>query len=299
MAAPHVTGVAALLLSYNPNLTAAQLKTAILNGAEPHQIDIPDSDEDEDDLPDKQWVKKLNATKALQYVMDNYGSNTNIGCYSKAFSKSINSSSDYFEESNYMLRLNVQDEYSYNFSLSSTSALDVTLYDSNLNEIAISTTSANGGCTIDFDKYLTEGKYYLQTSYVSETATGTVSLTIACEHTHSYTHRYLKSNATYHKAYCACGEFQLKPHVVRIGDSGPSNTCALCGMALSPIGGLNGIQATATYVTLNGSFIAQNGIIYLVDADWDVYFAGTLQFYLNTNLPIVTNRVAIYGEGLL
>ncbi|MBQ8405773.1 MAG: hypothetical protein IJX09_03880 [Clostridia bacterium] len=65
------------------------------------------------------------------------------------------------------------------------------------------------------------------------------------------------------------------------------------------IGGLNGIQATATYVTLNGSFIAQNGTIYLVDADWDAYFAGTLQFYVNTNLPIVTNRVAIYGEGRL
>ncbi|MBQ8405976.1 MAG: hypothetical protein IJX09_04925, partial [Clostridia bacterium] len=161
-------------------------------------------------------------------------------------------------------------------------------------------TSANNGCQIDFSRFLFKGKYYLQTSYVSETATGTINVTIRGEaHMHLYTHRYIKSNATYHKAYCACGEFQLKPHVVRIGDSGPSNTCALCGMALSPIGGLNGIQATATYVTLNGSFIAQNGIIYLVDADWDAYFAGTLQFYLNTNLPIVTNRVAIYGEGRL
>ena len=40
------------------------------------------------------------------------------------------------------------------------------------------------------------------------------------------------------------------------------------------------------------------GGIYLVDEDFDAYFEGTLQFYLNTDLPLLTNTVAIYGEGL-
>jgi len=38
LAAPHVAGVAALLLSVNPNLTATQLRDAILNNAEPIRI---------------------------------------------------------------------------------------------------------------------------------------------------------------------------------------------------------------------------------------------------------------------
>ena len=70
MAAPHVTGVAALLLSINPNLTAAQLKTAIMNGVDDnHTISTPDGN---------QSVKKLNAYKAVKYVLDNYGNNITL-----------------------------------------------------------------------------------------------------------------------------------------------------------------------------------------------------------------------------
>lgn len=56
MAAPHVTGVAALLLSMAPDLSAAQLKQAILGGSDEITINTPDG---------KQTVKKLNAYKAL------------------------------------------------------------------------------------------------------------------------------------------------------------------------------------------------------------------------------------------
>lgn len=57
MAAPHVTGVAALLLSKSPTLTAAELKEAILEGADDITISIKGGNQD---------VKKLNAYKALQ-----------------------------------------------------------------------------------------------------------------------------------------------------------------------------------------------------------------------------------------
>ena len=62
-AAPHVTGVAALLLSLNPNLTASQLKTAILNSAKPHPATLPNGQE--------QTIKLLDAYGAVKYVLEN------------------------------------------------------------------------------------------------------------------------------------------------------------------------------------------------------------------------------------
>lgn len=59
MAAPHVAGVAALMLSKNPSLTAAELKEAILRNADTITISTPDGDQD---------VKKLNAYKAVDDV---------------------------------------------------------------------------------------------------------------------------------------------------------------------------------------------------------------------------------------
>lgn len=57
MAAPHVTGVAALLLSLDPTLTGKQLKEKILQGSDSITISTPDGN---------QIVKKLNAFGAMQ-----------------------------------------------------------------------------------------------------------------------------------------------------------------------------------------------------------------------------------------
>lgn len=59
-----MAGVAALLLSIDPNLTVSQLKTAILSSAVPIDITIPNGT--------VQNVKKLNAFNAVKYVLDNY-----------------------------------------------------------------------------------------------------------------------------------------------------------------------------------------------------------------------------------
>ena len=56
MAAPHVSGVAALMLSANPNLTGAQLKSLLLNNSDEITISTPAG---------TQNVKKLNAYKAV------------------------------------------------------------------------------------------------------------------------------------------------------------------------------------------------------------------------------------------
>ena len=55
MAAPHVTGVAALLLSLDPTLTGSELKSIIINSADNIKIDKGD-------------VKKLNAYEAVKQV---------------------------------------------------------------------------------------------------------------------------------------------------------------------------------------------------------------------------------------
>jgi len=57
MAAAYVSGVAALLLSANPTLTARQLKQMIITGADPHTIYTPHG---------TQVVKRLNAAGAVQ-----------------------------------------------------------------------------------------------------------------------------------------------------------------------------------------------------------------------------------------
>ena len=272
MAAPHVTGVAALLLSYNPDLTAAQLKSAILNGADTISISTPDG---------TQSVKKLNAIKALQYVMDNYGDSVNLKFNDRTFSKAIDATSSYFEESNCMLMMKVTNAYEYDFSISSTSALNITLYDENLDEISISTTSLNGGCQIDFSEDLSIGKYYLQASYVSETATGTIEITISGEpHTHEYNHKYVSLGASGHSAFCECGAGIIQSHAVNGDDPPAKRRCIKCNQLVLP--GDEGfiiMSLQAQYVTANGSFIAPDGVIYLVEADIEAYLNDTLIFY--------------------
>lgn len=64
MATPHVTGVAALMLSVNPNLTAVELKSAILSNSDTITITIPDGNSG----TTTQSVKKLNAFQAVSSV---------------------------------------------------------------------------------------------------------------------------------------------------------------------------------------------------------------------------------------
>lgn len=63
-AAPHVTGVAALILSVNPNLSAGQLKNILLDNSDNINITVPNSLGG----TSLQTVKKLNAYKAVKSV---------------------------------------------------------------------------------------------------------------------------------------------------------------------------------------------------------------------------------------
>ena len=63
MAAPHAAGVAALLLSVNPMLSAAELKQLIVNNHDPITISTPAG---------SQVVKRLNAFKPVQLIAYDY-----------------------------------------------------------------------------------------------------------------------------------------------------------------------------------------------------------------------------------
>lgn len=285
-AAPHVTGVAALLLSMNENLKVTQLKNAIINSAENINITIPDDS--------TQNVKKLNAYNAVKYVLKNYGSSTTLKFNTKSLSKSVDSTSTFFNEKNYFLKMNVENAYEYDFAISSSSSLEVTLYDSNFKEINVSQTSTNGGLTKTFSYYLSVGTYYLQSNYVSSTASGTINVSIVGEpHTHSYTMQYY--NYKWHKLTCECGQTTGSTQVHTILQSeivnGRYAECIGChhlldlnsDMAL--VGGIN--SASVTQVSINGSYILPSGIIVLVDDDLDAYLNGTLVFYDKDKVPVL------------
>ncbi len=63
ISAPHVTGVAALLLSMNPGLTPSQIKNSIIAGSVPITISTPEG---------SQYTRRLSADKALEYADSHY-----------------------------------------------------------------------------------------------------------------------------------------------------------------------------------------------------------------------------------
>ncbi len=284
--APHVTGVAALLLSINPNLTTIQLKNAILNSAENINITIPDGS--------TQTVRKLNAYNAVKYVLANYSEDTLTLKYNtKSTSKSIDATSTFFNEKNYFLKMDVENAYEYDFTISSSCALEVTLYDSSFNKITTSQTSTNNDATKTFSHYLSVGTYYLKTNYLNSSANGTINVSIIGEsHTHSYELKYY--NYKWHKLTCGCGDTTGDVSVHTILQSEIVNNryakCLGCKQRLdlnkdmALIGGMNSL---ATKMSKNGSYILPSGIIVLVEEDIEAYLDGTLVFYVKDKVPVI------------
>lgn len=282
MAAPHVTGVAALLLSMNPNLTVEQIKTAIINGAESITITIPNGT--------TQTVKKLNAYNAVKYVLENYldypsytinNSSTDIN-----ISKTIYEDASYFNELNGFYELNFGSTKDYCFTISSTNGLEVNLYNSNFEEVAI--TDLNSSINVfKFNKSFNVGTYYLQVKYNNEELNGTITIN---GHAHSYTMQYY--NYKWHKLTCECGHTSGSNLVHSILQSSIVDDryapCIGCGHMLDlntdmPIIRGQSIN-NSVMVSNNGSYILPSGIIVLVDEDLELYLNGTLIFYNRNEL---------------
>ena len=181
MATPHVTGVAALLLSMNKDLSPIELKTAILQGADEITITIPKNGVGcAPDSTDEQNVLKLNAFKAVKYVLEHF-SNTEytLSNYSSTINtnKTIASDASYFDELNGFYKLNVIYSKNYEFISSSTSGIEVTLYDEDFTEIPFNDFDSTSN-KVHFIENLSTGTYYLRVAYANEENTGTINTQI-------------------------------------------------------------------------------------------------------------------------
>ncbi len=99
----------------------------------------------------------------------------------------ISLSNDY--TNNYeMYELNITDSKSYEFNISSTSGLDVRLYDEHMQLVEYDNLDVSTPNNIRFVKYLDSRKtYYLRIAYANKESTGTISTTIQnpCQGCHS------------------------------------------------------------------------------------------------------------------
>ena len=279
-ATPYVSGVAALLLSVNPDLTTAQLKDCILNGANIITIYAGENY----DTP--QVVKKLNAWGAFKYLMENYIPEVVIPRTPMEQEFSVNGNSEYYLEKNPTVKLILQFDEEFEFELSSSQGIvDITLYDSQMNKIDISKMWNNDQTAVGFVKELQRGTYYLRGNYTG--GTDTLTLSVSHEHTMDDYRYYSKS---LHVEACACGleGTETSQHVVLAGSvSNHKGYCMYCGGILYLLDDAYlGIMNINKY-SINGSYILPNGIIVLVDEDIEAYLNGTLVFYDKDDLPVV------------
>ena len=278
MSTPHVAGVAALLLSVNPNLTATQIERCIMNGADTITIETYDETYES--------VKRLNAWGAFKYLMNNYPIHErSIGYVDCTGSYNIDADAPYMKDNTMMVKYNIQNPGSYTFTLSANSPIEVKLYNSNLEEIVTTQTQLNNGCEIEFTHNLSISTYYIKTNYINDEASGTISIEIDCPpHIHEYT-EWVPYSPTKHIQHCECGlnGTVTANHVVKSSDK---TKCMICGATIEAIGGLGeSFIQNIQKVTINGSYILPNGIIVLVDEDIEAYLNGTLVFYDKDNLP--------------
>ncbi len=283
-AAPYVTGVAALLLSINPDLTTAQLKECILGGADEIEIEIPSGVLGLD--TETQTVKRLNAWGAFVYMMENYTTEYTMSSGTKEITLSTNRSSVYYIEKKPTVKINIPYDEEFTFTLSGVgSSVDVSLYDAEMNEIEVTKTWKNSQWTVTFTKELSVGVYYIAVSYNNTTGGNSLSLSVSHEHTYSCYEYY---SSTLHIESCGCGTFGTtkSAHVVKASTltSGLSD-CLICGH-LVPTDGFGMIIKNVQKVSVNGSYILPNGIIVLVDEDVEAYLNGTLVFYDKDKVPV-------------
>lgn len=282
MASPQVAGVAALLLSIKPDLSASQLKYAILNSAETISISLPNRK--------SQSVKKINAFNAVKYILSGHSTFLSIKYNDKNINKTIDSTNSFFLNKNAMIKLGIQNEDNFKFVISSNHPINTTLYDYNLNVISSNQSYSVKDCTLEFSKYLSVGSYYLKINFSNDNILGTINVAIyGPPHAHTYDN-WLYYSRSAHIEACDCGETGsiTKTHVIRHSDI--TNNRARCLECEYLLDLTTDIAITYTNkknmrYSINGSYILPSGIMVLMDADIDSFFEGKLIFYSSDEIP--------------
>lgn len=184
-AAPQVTGILALLLSLDDDLTNAQLKSAILNSASSSRISVPKF-VDSNTVDGTKWqnILIINAYDSMKYIFSNYLNTYNLSnqVTTVTYDDFIDPNSDYlFEQISYSC-LNVLEEKNYDFYVSSSEDIIVKLYDQQLNLISIENLNSMNNI-VAFNKQLAAGKYFMSIEYENINSIGEVFVEIRCNDT--------------------------------------------------------------------------------------------------------------------
>lgn len=277
MAAPFVTGLAGILMSINPNLTATEIKELILTNSDNHSMRFDSYDLFSTYSLNVKKINPLNTIKNMLLTCDVPEIELNN---SANYQHEINDETSNLFRKNLFAKINVETSGLYDFIINSTSELDVCLFDDELNELNIDIYNMSNNTNEIHLISLSEGSYYIKAVCDDISNVDSISVSIN-SHTHNYTYKYLWSNKTMHKKLCRCNSFQNEVHAVLAG----SNVCILCkGTADVGIIGGSGLMNVSGYRSTNGSYILKNGVIVLVQEDLEAYLEGTLDFYCDDSL---------------
>ena len=175
MAAPFVTGTAALILSLNENLTYNQIKDSILSAATNISVALPNS------IHPTSYgqTKKLNSFEALKYALFNYASPTyNISSSSNVISNNayIDSGSEYLSKNYSFIKLevleNIDAVITYNI------LNELTIYNHNMQPINFSQIESYDNFSSKILVNLRRGKYLVRSSFINESSSGSITTTI-------------------------------------------------------------------------------------------------------------------------
>ncbi|MBR2971537.1 MAG: hypothetical protein IKC61_01245 [Clostridia bacterium] len=102
---------------------------------------------------------------------------------------------------------------------------------------------------------------------------------------------YVYLNRYTHKCSCVCGSgAKIENHIVvasDVVDNGDFASCIGCGYLIDLRDDYYNSIVSIAQVSLNGSYILNNGIIVLVDEDIQTYLEGKLKFYSSDNIPTI------------
>ena len=201
---------------------------------------------------------------------------------------------------NIVYKLIVSDTNTYKIESSSTYNVMLKIYDSNMMLL-------NSNVNI-LSCYLTSGStYYLSIEFNNASFSGTISTNIIQDSNHYHNYSYSWNSYINHRKYCACGNSSLKAHVVSpdaFNNGQQYAECTLCHGLVSI--GANPMSQNNYPYTLNGSFILPNGVIVLVEEDYEAYMNDTLVFINpndnidrgNTFIPCLIRREENYWSSL-
>ena len=160
---------------------------------------------------------------------------------------------------------------------SSTNNVIIKLYDSNMNRMSLSSSAI----TKTFNNAST---YYFTIEHQSLESSGIINCNIIKDDNHNHNYVYEWDNNIRHKKTCGCDHTGYEPHVLPANAFNNGQLFAFClrcnGRVMIGViyDNLNNLLSTS-----NGSFILPNGIVVLVEEDYEEYLNGTIVFEYHNN----------------